>query len=218
MGKKFGINTKAAEAQERKAIQEEIRSKETAKRKEAVEVANWTEGAYKNTKKEAQKAKRLDKLARKREREALERKEMESIVPASHSVRHALMERAEAASSSVGALEMPVYGASTIEDAVALMNVVACKADASASIEKHPERRMEAAFRRFEEMELPRLKEHFPGLRHSQLKERLFRLWKKSPDNPMNQLHISHRTTREEELHVLHEQNAAKLEQFRVDQ
>ena len=34
---------------------------------------------------------------------------------------------------------------------------------------------------------MEQLKEELPGLKRSQYKERIFALWKKSPDNPMNQ-------------------------------
>uniref|UniRef100_A0A803LG78 Coiled-coil domain-containing protein n=1 Tax=Chenopodium quinoa TaxID=63459 RepID=A0A803LG78_CHEQI len=38
----------------------------------------------------------------------------------------------------------------------------------------------------FEEAELPRLKADKPGLTHTQYKEMIWKLWKKSPDNPLN--------------------------------
>jgi len=50
----------------------------------------------------------------------------------------------------------------------------------------HPEKRMKALHKEFEERMLPQMKEEFPGLRLSQYKERIFALWKKSPENPMN--------------------------------
>lgn len=40
----------------------------------------------------------------------------------------------------------------------------------------------------FEEAELPRLKEEKPGLTHNQYKDMIWKLWKKSPDNPLNQV------------------------------
>jgi hypothetical protein len=41
--------------------------------------------------------------------------------------------------------------------------------------DKHPEKRMKAAFKRFEEERLPELKEEYPTLKHSQLQEKLFK-------------------------------------------
>jgi len=50
----------------------------------------------------------------------------------------------------------------------------------------HPEKRMKALHKAFEERMMPKVKEEYPGLRLSQYKEKIFELWKKSPENPMN--------------------------------
>ncbi|CAI5744500.1 unnamed protein product [Peronospora destructor] len=54
-------------------------------------------------------------------------------------------------------------------------------------IEKHPERRVKAAYKAFEEVMMPQLKEDYPGLKLSQYKQKLSELWRRSPDNPLNQ-------------------------------
>ena len=74
--------------------------------------------------------------------------------------------------------------ASTIDEALDVLSVH------DPSIEKHPEKRMKAAYAAFEERELPRLKVEFPNLRMSQLKQHLRKDWMKSPDNPLNQAHM----------------------------
>mmetsp|Transcript_47394 Transcript_47394/g.57393 ORF Transcript_47394/g.57393 Transcript_47394/m.57393 type:complete len:259 (+) Transcript_47394:177-953(+) len=51
----------------------------------------------------------------------------------------------------------------------------------------HPEKRMKALHKAFEERMMPEMKEQYPGLKMSQYKEKIFNLWKKSSDNPMNQ-------------------------------
>lgn len=43
-------------------------------------------------------------------------------------------------------------------------------------------------FQAFEEAELPKLKEEKPGLTHTQYRDMIWKLWKKSPDNPLNQV------------------------------
>eukprot|EP00244_Chara_vulgaris_P002590 TRINITY_DN14613_c0_g1_i4.p1 TRINITY_DN14613_c0_g1~~TRINITY_DN14613_c0_g1_i4.p1 ORF type:complete len:233 (+),score=89.42 TRINITY_DN14613_c0_g1_i4:454-1152(+) len=53
--------------------------------------------------------------------------------------------------------------------------------------DRHPERRLKAAFKLFEDAELPRLKVERPGLTLTQYKDLLWKMWKKSPANPMNQ-------------------------------
>lgn len=45
-----------------------------------------------------------------------------------------------------------------------------------------------ALYNEFEERMLPVVKAEFPGLRLSQYKEKIWQLWKKSPDNPANQV------------------------------
>eukprot|EP00960_Hanusia_phi_P063611 765521-Hanusia_phi.AAC.5 len=51
----------------------------------------------------------------------------------------------------------------------------------------HPERRRKAAFKAYEEREIPRIRADNPGLKLSQIKEIIFKNWQKSPENPMNQ-------------------------------
>ncbi|XP_062086773.1 uncharacterized protein LOC133793358 [Humulus lupulus] len=76
-----------------------------------------------------------------------------------------------------------IIEARTVEDAIAHMTV----AD-SLPADRHPERRLKASFKAFEDFELPRLKEEKPGLTHNQYKDMIWKLWKKSPDNPLNQV------------------------------
>ncbi|CAI6010253.1 unnamed protein product [Closterium sp. NIES-65] len=64
---------------------------------------------------------------------------------------------------------------------------VAAGEEGSSSVDKHPEKRMKAAFKAFEEAELPRMKQERPGLTLTQYKEQIWKAWKKSPQNPMNQ-------------------------------
>lgn len=54
-------------------------------------------------------------------------------------------------------------------------------------VDKHPEKRLKAAYNAFEEVNLPRLKAENPTLRLTQLKQLLRKEWLKSPQNPLNQ-------------------------------
>ena len=71
--------------------------------------------------------------------------------------------------------------ARSVDEAIAILGV------GKEPQEKHPERRVKAAYTAYEERELPRLKEENPNLRMSQLKQLLRKEWMKSPENPMNQ-------------------------------
>jgi hypothetical protein len=52
--------------------------------------------------------------------------------------------------------------------------------------DQHPEKRMRALHLAFEEKLMPEMKRDYPGLKRSQYKEKIFAVWKKSPENPMN--------------------------------
>ena len=65
--------------------------------------------------------------------------------------------------------------------------MLSVKEDDASATDRHPEKRMKAAYAAFEEENLPRLKEENPNLRLSQLKQLLRKDWMKSPSNPMNQ-------------------------------
>jgi hypothetical protein len=54
-------------------------------------------------------------------------------------------------------------------------------------VDRHPERRLKAAFAAFEEERLPQLKAEHPNMRLSQIKQLLWKEWLKSPKNPVNQ-------------------------------
>ncbi|EQC40661.1 hypothetical protein SDRG_01739 [Saprolegnia diclina VS20] len=71
--------------------------------------------------------------------------------------------------------------ATSVEDALALLST-----DDKGN-ERHPERRAKAAYKAFEEVTMPQLKEDYPGLKLSQYKQRLSEMWRKSPQNPLNQ-------------------------------
>lgn len=105
-----------------------------------------------------------------------------------------------------------IIEARTLDDAIAQMAI----ADNNLPPDRHPERRLKASFKvctlslfsslllfasshnqfhhrwrwvqAFEEAELPKLKQEKPGLTYTQYKDMIWKLWKKSPDNPLNQV------------------------------
>ncbi|PHJ18970.1 coiled-coil domain containing 124 family protein [Cystoisospora suis] len=74
-----------------------------------------------------------------------------------------------------------VVSASSVAEALAAMSIGEPTAD------RHPERRMKAAFKAYEDVWMPRLKAENPSLKRSQLMEMLNKQWRKAPENPMNQ-------------------------------
>ena len=69
--------------------------------------------------------------------------------------------------------------ASGLDSALSAMNV--------GGDDRHPEKRMKAAYKAYEEKMMPEVKEQYPGLKRQQYLDKIFTLWKKSPENPMNQ-------------------------------
>lgn len=70
--------------------------------------------------------------------------------------------------------------ATNVDEAIAALSF---KDDA---VDKHPEKRMKAAFKAFEEENMTRIKLENPTLKLSQWKQLLFKEWTRSPQNPMN--------------------------------
>lgn len=82
-----------------------------------------------------------------------------------------------------------VEEATTVDEALKLLAV---SDSGEAAVDRHPERRVKAAYNAFEAARLPILKAENPSLRLSQLKQLIFDEWKKSPENPMNQANLEY--------------------------
>jgi len=133
----------------------------------------------------------------------------------------------EGAPKDAGAADVPrdeqpeEFSATGIDDALDLMSLVTAKIDkasvgqAAAGIEKHPERRLKAAFEAYKERELPELKEDQPGLRLQQYTEILFKKFQKSPDNPLNQVVVAYDATQEEKVDALKKQKEITANRLR---
>lgn len=53
--------------------------------------------------------------------------------------------------------------------------------------DRHPEKRLKAAFKAYEAENLPRIRAENPSMRLTQWKQILFKEWTKSSQNPLNQ-------------------------------
>ncbi|KAG6926423.1 coiled-coil domain containing 124 [Chelydra serpentina] len=216
MPKKFqGENTKSAAARARKA---EAKAAADAKRQKELEDAFWKDEdkhvMRKEQRKEEREKRRLEQLERKKEMQRLLEEEdaklkgklPKPITPGKitraqieETIRkdQQQKENGDEVEKQKSHLDVPLeeninrrvleegtVEARTIEDAIAVLSV----AD---DLDRHPERRMKAAFATFEEISLPRLKQENPNMRLSQLKQLLKKEWMRSPDNPMNQRHVT---------------------------
>lgn len=208
MPKKFtGENSKAVAARQRK---ENAKQEKDEKLKKVTEDAQWEDSddklKKKQQKKDEQEKKRQEQLQKKAEAKALLEKEMESIkasikvAPPPPKITRAQISqmngkviRAEPAPlpSKVVVDELPLEEnlnriqldgdvAQTVDEAISILS------DKNET-DRHPEKRIKAAYNAFEEVNLPRLKAENPTLRLSQLKQMLRKEWLKSPQNPVNQ-------------------------------
>ncbi|XP_008277623.1 coiled-coil domain-containing protein 124 [Stegastes partitus] len=214
MPKKFqGENSKAATARARKA---EAKAVADARKKQEEEDALWQETDKHVLKKEQRKddkeKRRMELLERKKENQRLLDEENSRLkgraqreAAAGGKVTRAqieetlLNEQQQQQQQGLNPKEkshletpleenvnrvIPEEGtveARTIEDAIAVLST------GPEDLDRHPERRMKAAFVAYEEVNMPRLKMENPNMRLSQLKQQLKKEWAKAPENPLNQ-------------------------------
>ncbi|KAJ0077426.1 hypothetical protein Patl1_35846 [Pistacia atlantica] len=152
---------------EEKELEKSMRKPDKKANRVSIPVPKVTEAELQRQREEeqAQMAKKAEEAKKKQARTAAE-EEYERMVLVTNTNR-----------------DESVIEARTVEEAIEKISV----AD-NLPVDRHPERRLKASFKAFEEAELPRLKEEKPGLTHTQYKDLIWKLWKKSPDNPLNQV------------------------------
>ncbi|GLT30011.1 hypothetical protein SLA2020_048370 [Shorea laevis] len=185
-----GPKSRAAKKREEES---EKRAEAAARRAEARRLAEFEEKeSDKSTKKPDKKANRVSppvpkvteaELRRRREEEQAQLAKKAEDAKKKQSGTAAEEEYERMVSVRNTNRDDSIIEARSVEEAIAQMTV----AD-NLPVDRHPERRLKASFKAFEEAELPRLKEEKPGLTHTQYKDMIWKLWKKSPDNPLNQI------------------------------
>ncbi|KAJ3413051.1 hypothetical protein HDV05_008572 [Chytridiales sp. JEL 0842] len=218
-------------ANERKAAQEAQKAAKAQAEKDAAEAKEWAKGA-KEDKKAEELRKKAEAAAKKAEREALLAAEEAELAKAKSSktaknagpvFKKAIPTSLDFLPSSSSDGPIDTFAASGIDGALELLDLASKGTEATAAtkaavgIDRHAEKRMKSAWAAFEERELPILKAENPHLRLSQLKQQLQKKWKKSPDNPMNQvMNISYNATQEEINEVVQQTREGALEKMRV--
>ncbi|XP_020817602.1 coiled-coil domain-containing protein 124 [Drosophila serrata] len=212
MPKKMGINSKAVEARERKEA-----TKKATQDKKAKEAEDrlWRDDdknlAKKQQRKDEEERKKAEAAKRKAEAKALLDQEMSSIntqrkQPLAKINRQQILEEMEKKQRVIEAINEANKPAATrvvVQSNVVEENLNRSMADTDVATnidealvvlsvndnedDKHPEKRMRAAYKTFEANNLPRIKAENPSLRMSQWKQLLMKEWNKSPDNPFNQ-------------------------------
>jgi len=148
--------------------------------------------------KKAKEKKRLDRI--KREREAMAAIDAERKAEAERAKRDPLLANTDAMIG--GDFDEGGGGPSSVAvgraaNVASMADVQASGVDAALSAmtlgggtggdDRHPEKRMKAAYKAYEERMMPEMKSQYPGLKRQQYLDKIFASWKKSPDNPLNQ-------------------------------
>ncbi|XP_055346057.1 coiled-coil domain-containing protein 124-like isoform X1 [Paramacrobiotus metropolitanus] len=214
MPKKFhGENSKAAEARARQdAVKQEAKARKEKEDEDKLWEDNDKHVQRKLERKDEKERKQQETLQKKLEREKLleeetsalkgakpapvkvTRAQIDAHVQARQDLEAKIAAQAPKDKSLIAQTEDVLHEnlnreigeghhARNVDEALAVLSVK----DAAADMEKHPERRMKAAYLAFEEREMARLKKEYPDFRLSQLKQMLKKEWQKSPDNPFNQ-------------------------------
>lgn len=155
---------KQAELERKKAARDAL-----AREEQELTKAYAKTQAPKITQAEIARRKQIEELAAKKREEA-ERKREEEIQENVNRVIQ--LEKAQAAGAYVEAR--------TVDDAVG--NFQALKIGGT------PEKRIKVTYASYEERTLPEVRGENPTLKLSQLKELVWKMWQKSPENPANQL------------------------------
>eukprot|EP01029_Cantina_marsupialis_P028573 TRINITY_DN776521_c0_g1_i1.p1 TRINITY_DN776521_c0_g1~~TRINITY_DN776521_c0_g1_i1.p1 ORF type:complete len:223 (+),score=94.67 TRINITY_DN776521_c0_g1_i1:39-671(+) len=201
MAKKFkGQNSRVVKANEIKAVAQAAKNKKAKEAAEAKESADWAVGS--NTKaasrKEEQARKAEEKRLRAEEKRLLiEKEDAEAALMKKSRMKGkdkravATTRRLDAFTAALDSLTAAPVNASGIDNVLGALDDLA-PAKKTEELDRHPERRAKAAYKVWSENMMIELKEDHPGLRQSQYKSKLSKLWKKSPENPMNQEHIAY--------------------------
>lgn len=205
--KNIGENSKKAAGNAKKADAANKKKQALEEAAEAAEASKWESGSKKdNKKKEDAQFKKEEAARKKAERDLLLAAEEASMPskPSNNKQRGA----AKVASKRTGKIEdfldwnkdVPELSASGLDDALAALALTGKEGGvASKDIDRHPERRVKAAFNAFEARRLPEMRKENPGLRLQQIKNLLFKEFQKSDENPMNQdTNVSYNATSSE--------------------
>lgn len=208
MPKKFkGENTKAAVAKARK---QEQRSEEIAKKEQEKEDEFWRDDdkhiAKKQQRKDDKERKRIEQMERKKELQKLHDEEMESInskkpVIVEKLTRAQIAEQAERDRQAAAAAEVNKKDETHLDkpleenlnclqidnEARSVGAAISVLSNKEPEVDRHPEKRMKAAYKNYEDRNIPLLKQENPNMKLSQLKQMLWKDWMKSPENPLNQ-------------------------------
>lgn len=165
--KKEDDEAKKREAQRKK---EEKKALEEKERSDLAKISNKA-ADRKVTRAQIEEHEAQDQARRNAERERKKKEEEEPEIEPNYNQIHRDQRLANGENS---------VDARSLDDAISQLSI-------EEQLDKHPEKRLKAAFKAYEEENLPILKRENPGLKLSQVRELLWNQWQKSPENPLNQ-------------------------------
>ncbi|KAH8764305.1 hypothetical protein F5883DRAFT_558800 [Diaporthe sp. PMI_573] len=217
-----GENSKKAAGQARKAEAAANKKAGEDSKKAAAEDAEWAKGSKKaNAKKEDEAAKKVELARKKAEREALLAEE-ERNTPGRSAPKNAksAQKKTRGIDAALGGLDLGGDGklatlnASGLDNALDALDITST--DNKVKIDRHPERRVKAAFTVWKEARMVQLTEEgyfkIKGNKRSKVEDDLWDEFQTSPENPKNQVHGSYDMT-QEEIEEIREQEKSKIEQ-----
>jgi len=208
---KKGENSKAVEARARK---EEKKQDEKEKKKKVEEDAYWEDNdkmvLKKQSRQQQREASATEKAAHKASLKTAYEEDMAAAASVTTSAKNATakLTRAEmqrriddeakkeqearkAAATPSTVPEEPLtenLNRLQVEDSArSVGDAIQVLSDKPAKQDKHPEKRLQAAYKAFEDRMMPQVKEENKNMRLSQWKQIIWKEWTKSPENPLNQ-------------------------------
>lgn len=222
-------NSKAAAGRARKQETASRKADEANAALEAQEDQKWQKGAKGKSAADDRNDKAADKARKKAELQRLQEEEEASLPSKVKSDKKSNNTKPSARKAPAGPNSMDdfdgqvtSFSASNLDDAIEAMSLVndrddaASRGSAAASLEKHPERRVKAAFEAYKERQLPIVREEHPGLRLQQYNELLFKQFQKAPENPFNQLHVSYDATKDDRMAILQHKREHATERLKT--
>lgn len=206
MAKKGGENTKKAAGNAKKAENSSKKKQAADQAAEAEEALKWDQGSKKgNKKKEDSEFKKEEAARKKAERDALLKAEEASLPSKPKGNKRGADKVANKKTNKIDDFldfnsEKPELKATGIDNALEALSLTGKDGGVQVKdFDKHPERRVKAAYLAYEETRMPELRKENPGLRLQQIKQLLSKEFQKSPQNPMNQdTNILYNTSRDE--------------------
>ena len=177
-----------------KAVKSKISNTNKKKGKKKNDLSLLEDALIGDAEKKGKEKKKMERI--KREREAAAKAERERKATVEQKAKDPLLANTDsmignfdeddnyiggAVGRAANVASMTEVQASGVDSAISALSI------GGGGDDRHPEKRLKAAYRAYEEKMMPEMKQQYPGLKRQQYLDKIFSLWKKSPENPLNQ-------------------------------